>query len=120
VKVADIQFDLVRDTHLADCGLAKASGPDATLACADCGRAKWMHSTRHDTCGQFQWVRPSGITREVADQLLYAEDLKEIKNLERACQRMLGLNYWGSVWEAQNLIAKVINTAKHVVERGSR
>jgi hypothetical protein len=47
------------DPHLARCDLAKRSGPHATLSCAECGRARWMHATRHDTCGQFSWVATS-------------------------------------------------------------
>ena len=49
------------DPHLARCDLAKRSGPHAMLACVECGRARWMHATRHDTCGQFSWVSASTI-----------------------------------------------------------
>lgn len=50
-----------RDTHLADCSAAQVAlqtDPHATVVCRDCGRAKWMHGTRHDTCSQFTLPEP--------------------------------------------------------------
>ena len=74
------------DPHLARCDLAKRSGPHATLACAECGRARWMHATRHDTCGQFRWVITS-----VPDALI--EIFQRVPSIDQdvavACSRAL-------------------------------
>jgi hypothetical protein len=38
LTAATIHVNLDHDPHLADSSLARAGGPDATLACAECGR----------------------------------------------------------------------------------
>jgi hypothetical protein len=63
-----------RDAHHERCQLAKASGPHGTLACKECGRARWMHATRHDTCGQFRWV-------EFADGSINNDKMKTIRSI---------------------------------------
>jgi hypothetical protein len=109
---ASIWVKLGRDTHLANCGLAKASGPDATLACAECGRALWMHKTRHDTCGQFCWVTERTITQQQIVQLCTPDDVPE--EILRAGFR--ALNEYGLapayVREGRRRCAVAINTAK--------
>lgn len=110
---AKINVKLQRDPHLADCGLAKSSGPDATFACMECGRALWMHSTRHDTCGWFQWVTQRSLTTQ---QILTLRLVPGIPNEIRvACGRALntfGLGD-GIVREARYRCAAAINEAKH-------
>ena len=73
--VAAIPVKLGRDLHLEDSDLARDGGPEATLACAECGRAKWMHATRHDTCPSFSWVTVNTITVEQIRALQRVEGL---------------------------------------------
>ena len=109
---AAIFVKLGRDKHLASCGLAKESGPDATLACANCGRALWMHSTRHDTCGRFCWVTERTLTTQQIGLLGTITGLPEMIRL--ACSRALNdyclAPYY--VREARQTCAVAINNAK--------
>lgn len=112
VAAAAIGVALDRDDHLADCGLAKESGPDATLACDYCARALWMHATRHDTCGSFCWVTEHSLTDRQIGQLAAIEELPA--DVRRACSRALN-DYalaHGYVREARQACAAAINTAK--------
>ena len=112
LAAATIVPKLGRDLHLADCGLAKEAGPDATLACAYCGRALWMHATRHDTCGSFCWVTERSLTERQIGQLAAITDLPEMIRL--ACARALNdyalAPYY--VREARQTCAVAINSAK--------
>ena len=103
---------LGHDKHLADCDLALESGLDATLACANCGRALWMHSTRHDTYGQFCWVTERSLTVQQIGLLGMIAGLPEMIRL--ACSR--ALNDYGlapyCVREARQTCAAAINNAK--------
>jgi hypothetical protein len=109
---AEIRVRLGRDPQHADCDLAKDGGPDATLACAECGRALWMHATRHDTCGQFCWVTERSLTDRQVGILGTTEGLPDV--IRRACSRALndyGLAQ-GYVREARQACAVAINSAK--------
>lgn len=100
------------DRHLADCELAKESGPDATLACAKCGRAMWLHGTRADTCAQFCWVTEHSLTDKQIGLLGMIEDLPD--ELRQACARALS-NYGLApyyVRQARQHCAAAINNAK--------
>jgi hypothetical protein len=112
ITAAAIRVQLGRDRHLADCGLAQDGGPDATLACAECGRALWMHRTRHDTCGQFCWVTHRSLTEQQIGLLGTIPSLPEKVRL--ACSR--ALNDYGLapyyVDEARRTCAAAINGAK--------
>lgn len=103
---------LGHDRHLASCDLAKAGGPDATLACAECGRALWMHATRHDTCGQFSWVTERSLNDRQIGLLGTIPSLPEM--IRAACSR--ALNDYGLapyyVREARRTCAVAINNAK--------
>jgi hypothetical protein len=109
---AAIYVKLGRDSHLKDCGLAKESGPDATLACAECGRALWMHATRHDTCGYFCWVTERTLTDKQIGQLGTIANLPD--EIRQACARALNsyalADYY--VREARQKCANAINSAK--------
>ena len=109
---AAIVIKLGHDRHLADCGLAKKSGPDATLACAYCGRALWMHATRHDTCGSFCWVTDRSLTDRQLGQLAAIAGLPE--QIRHACAQALNdyalAPYY--VKQARQLCATAINIAK--------
>jgi hypothetical protein len=109
---AAIYVPIGRDRHLAECDLARAGGPDATLACAECGRALWMHATRHDTCGQFCWVTERSITEQQIGLLGTAPGLPE--TLRLACSRALNNYALGPpyVREARRTCAAAINDAK--------
>lgn len=74
IAVSLFPLDLGRDKHLERCARAKAGGPDATLACAECGRARWMHGTRHDTCSSFCYVTESTITDDMIRTLQASPD----------------------------------------------
>jgi hypothetical protein len=113
---AMIVVPLGRDTHLARCGLAKAAGPDGTLACATCGRALWMHATRHDTCGQFCWLTEWTLTPEHVETLRSIQDLPEaiLTACEIAFGTSLGAYY---VREARRACATAINEAKRQLYR---
>lgn len=108
---AAIFVKLGRDSQHATCGLAKESGSDATLACANCGRALWMHSTRHDTCGQFCWVTERSLTDKQIGQLRAISGLPEM--IRTACDRALN-NYLAPYYvrEARRTCAAAINNAK--------
>lgn len=109
---AKIEVKLQQDPHLANCGLAKSSGLDATLACEECGRAMWMHNTRHDTCGWFQWVTERTLTiQQILTLRLVSGIPAEVRT---ACGRALnefGLSV-GIVRDARFKIAAAINEAK--------
>ena len=111
-SAAAIHVKLGRDPHLADCGLAKESGPDATLACAECGRALWMHATRHDTCGYFHWVTERTLTDQQIGLLGTIAGLPD--EVRQACARALNdyalAPYY--VREAKQRCAAAINDAK--------
>lgn len=112
ITAATIHVELGRDPHLATCGLAKEGGPDATLACAECGRALWMHATRHDTCGLFCWVTRRSLTAKQIGQLGTIADLPD--ELREACATALQIrplaDYY--VQEARQTCATAINRAK--------
>lgn len=112
ITAAAIFVKLGRDAHLKDCGLAKENGPDATLACAECGRALWMHATRHDTCGYFCWVTARSLTDKQIGQLGTITNLPE--EFRQACARALNsyalADYY--VREARQKCANAINSAK--------
>lgn len=112
VTAATIHVQLGRDKHLATCDLARKGGPDATIACAECGRAKWMHGTRHDTCGQFRWVTERTLTGRQIGLLGTIPDLPE--TIRTACRQALddqGLAPY-YVQKARQSCAVAINTAK--------
>jgi hypothetical protein len=112
-NAAAIRVKLGCDPHLASCALAQAGGPDATLACAECGRALWMHTTRHDTCGQFCWVTERTITDDQIRLLGLISGLPEAIRVDcgRACNDY-GLAQ-GYVRDAKRTCAAAINNAKH-------
>ena len=108
---------LKHDLHLASCDLAKSSGPDATLGCANCGRALWMHSTRHDTCAQFCWVTKRSLTDRQIGLLGTIPELPP--EIRQACAR--ALNDYGLapyyVRQARQTCAAAINNAKHAARK---
>lgn len=112
-SVAMIRVDLKRDLHHADCDHAKAGGPDATLACAKCGGALWMHATRHDTCGWFCWVTEMTLTMQQIGLLATTAGLPD--EIRVACG--LALNDYalaaGLLRDARRTCATAINRAKH-------
>ncbi|HSX22248.1 MAG TPA: hypothetical protein VLE97_05680 [Gaiellaceae bacterium] len=112
IAAAAIRVTLGRDKHLASCEVARDGGPNATLACARCGRAKWMHATRHDTCAQFCWVTEQSLTEQQIGLLGTIPDLPE--RIRLACSR--ALNDYGLapyyVREARQACAAAINSAK--------
>lgn len=116
-SAAAIRTELARDPHLATCDLATAGGPDATLACANCGRALWMHSTRHDTCGQFCWVTEQTLTEQQIGLLGTIPELPA--EIRQACSR--ALNDYGLapyyVRQARQTCAAAINNAKHLARK---
>lgn len=112
--IGAIQIRLPTDDHLSKCQLARESGPDATLACASCGRARWMHRTRHDTCGSFCYVTGANITTDQIDALRHIE-VAMPQAIRVACAR--ALNEFGlgghAVREARITCAAAINMAKN-------
>jgi hypothetical protein len=113
-----IHVTLQKDPHLADCDLAKKT-PDSTLACAYCGRAQWMHQTRHDTCPTFCWVSEYTITDRQIGQLATVESLPS--DIRQACGQALN-NYAlgpGIVRGAKQKCVAAINRAKRAA-RDSR
>lgn len=78
---------LPRDPHLADCELARAGGPYATVACASCGRARWMHATRHDTCPQHCWVEVATLRDDQIAVVRFVQGIS--RELAVACSRAL-------------------------------
>jgi hypothetical protein len=112
--LAAIQVELGRDPHLAKCPLARQSGPDGT--CANCGRAMWMHPTRHDTCGAFCWVTEDTLTAAQVSQIAATAGIPPI--LRIACDRARGLALEPLyVREARQTCAVAINTAKREARR---
>jgi hypothetical protein len=114
---AAIRVKLGRDPQHANCGLAKAGGTDATLACAKCGRALWMHTTRHDTCAQFCWVTDQSLTERQIGILGTIAGLPEM--IRVACSRALndyGLAQ-GYVRQARQTCAAAINNAKRATRK---
>lgn len=107
--LSELPVRVGRDTHLERCDLAKRGGPDATLACAECGRARWMHRTRHDTCGQFCYVTHYTITELEIQTLRFVESTPH--DVKVACSR--ALNEFGLsghlVREAKRLCAAEFN-----------
>lgn len=114
---AAIYVVLDHDNHLAICGLAKESGPEATLACTYCGRALWMHSTRHDTCGQFCWVTEKSLTDKQIGQLGTISGLPDAFRL--ACSRALNSYALAPYYvrEARQTCAAAINNAKRAARK---
>ena len=112
LAAAAIYVKLGRDPHLATCGLAKESGPDATLACSNCGRALWMHATRHDTCGQFCWVTERSLTDKQIGELGTIFGVPE--EIRRACAQALNSYSLAPYYvrEARQRCATAINNAK--------
>jgi hypothetical protein len=110
--VAAIPVKLGCDRHRERCDLAKADGPDATLACAKCDRARWLHKTRADTCGQFCWVTQDSLTTDQIERLRLIPGVPEMIRL--ACAR--ALNEFGLapyyVKEARLTCVAAINNAK--------
>lgn len=103
------------DLHLADCETAR--GYRATLACAECGRARWMHGTRHDTCAAFAWVTKHTVTKAQIRKLMEIDascvDMSR-QELRGLCERALGGGD-GPAWVAKGMICGIINTAKNRV-----
>jgi hypothetical protein len=113
---AMIDVPLGRDMHLASCDVAKASGPDGTLACAKCGRALWMHGTRHDTCARFCWLTEETVTAEHVEKLRSIPDLSE--TVRTACEIAFGTStgaYY--IRQARWTCANAINDAKWQLHR---
>jgi hypothetical protein len=101
------------DAHLSRYDLAKRSGPHATLACVECGRARWMHATRHDTCGQFSWVAAATISDELITIFRLVAGLDHDIAVE--CSRALndfGLAP-GPQRDSKRTVAAAINAALH-------
>lgn len=99
------------DPHQARCDLAKRSGPHATLACVECGRARWMHATRHDTCGQFSWVAAATIPDDLIITFRLVPGIDH--DLAVACSRALndfGLAP-GPQRDSKRTVAAAINAA---------
>lgn len=115
---AAIYVVLGHDKHLASCGLAKESGHDATLACAYCDRALWMHATRHDTCGQFCWVTERSLTDKQIGQLAAISSLPD--EIRLACSRALNSYALAPYYvrEARQTCAAAINNAKREARKG--
>lgn len=108
--ISAVPINLDRDRHIERCTLAQAAGPDGTLACAECGRALWMHSTRHDTCGSFCWVTYRSLTEAQIQALRFVRTLSH--DLKIACAKALnetGMHAPGIVGEARRVIAGAIN-----------
>ena len=116
---AAIYVVLGHDKHLASCGLAKESGPDATLACAYCGRALWMHATRHDTCGQFCWVTERSLTDKQIGQMAAISSLPD--EIRLACSRARNSYALAPYYvrEARQTCAAAINNAKHAARKAA-
>jgi len=111
LAAAAIRVELGRDTQHKDCDLAKAGGPDATLACAVCGRALWLHATRHDTCTQFSWITEPALTAQQIIQLRAISDLPP--DIHTACAYALFDNARAPyVRTVRQTCADAINTAK--------
>lgn len=110
--IAVVPIALDRDRHIERCTLAQAAGPDGTLACAECGRALWMHSTRHDTCGSFCWITYRSVTYAQIQALRFVRTLSH--DLKIACARAMnetGMHAPGTVVDARRVIAGAINNA---------
>lgn len=113
-QIAAIPVELERDPHLAKCDLARRGGPDATLACAECDRAKWMHGTRHDTCARFAWVTESSLTNAQITAFRFVRGLPV--ELRVACARAMD-DYAlapNLVRDARRTCAAAINAAREL------
>ena len=112
--IAAMVISLGRDTHLERCDLAKRGGPDGTLARAECGRARWMHRTRHDTCGQFCYVTVNTITDVLICAVgLHPDTSAELRN---ACRRATNIGLYlgdGLVRDAKRDVAMFINATRN-------
>jgi len=111
--MAAIVGPLPRDTHLATGSLAVASGPDATLACAECGRAKWMHGTRHDTCALFRWITEDQLTD---DKIMAVSHLPSGLTIQQRALCSVALNHFGAVprgavIRSRVAVARILNDA---------
>lgn len=111
--MAAIVGPLPRDPHLATCPLAVASGPDATLACAYCRRAKWMHGTRHDTCERFRWITEEQLTD---DKIMAVSHLPSGLTVQQRALCSVALNHFGAVPRAtvdrsRSAVAQILNDA---------
>ena len=117
---AAICVDLGRDPHLASCGLARQGGPDATIGCAECGRAYWMHATRHETCPQFSWVTPRELTDRQIGQLASTADLPD--DVRQACSRALNTYALAPYYveQARQKCTAAINAAKRLAHEAQR
>jgi len=119
VAMAAIRVALARDLHLSDCRAARDGGPDTTLACAECGRAMWMHGTRHDTCPRFEWVTERSITDAQIQELRMIPGISN--ELKLACSKALnefGGHYPRLVRESRAACATAINEARRVGRDG--
>jgi hypothetical protein len=117
---ATIWIALDHDPHLADCDLARDGGPDATITCAECGRAYWMHATRHDTCGQFCWVTGRELTDRQIGQLASTAGLPD--EIRQACSRALNMYALAPYYvnQARQICAAAINGAKRQAHEAAR
>ena len=115
--LAKLAPSLPRDLHLSNSEPAKSGGPDATLACRECGRAKWQHGTRHDTCSRFVWVRPRDVTRDMALAIRVERGCP--RDLALACSRLcddFGYHSETVKRPAREAIANAINKARAEVK----
>lgn len=113
-SVLEIEIRMDRDTHLERCDLAKRGGPDATLACDECGRARWMHRTRHDTCGSFCYVTVRSISD---DQIMQLRCIPTASHeIKLACAKALnefGVHAPTTVRDARKVCAAEINRVRN-------
>lgn len=102
------------DMHLAS---KERTDSGETAACAECGRAMWMHGTRHDTCEHFAWITKRGITNsdiETLKEILGRSDRPATtlgETWQTTCATALGTEV-GPAWVARGQCAALINTAK--------
>lgn len=94
-----------------DLHLATGRSPREIAACADCGRAMWMHGTRHDTCVTFSWVTKHTITESQIRTLMGIARRREPTVAD--CEEALGKRGEGPAWVAKGVCAAIINTAKN-------
>lgn len=112
--LAGIPVTLGRDMHLATCDRSVDAGPTGTLACAHCGRARWMHGTRYDTCASFDWVTEDTLTNAQIEAVLSFPGISS--GLAEACKiAMLTADVVGAgrLREARQMIAGTIGQAKN-------
>jgi hypothetical protein len=82
-----------------------------------------MHATRHETCAQFSWVTPRGLTDKQIGQLASTEGLPD--DIRQACARALNTYALAPYYvdQARQTCAAAINAAKkraHEARRASR